>query len=93
MIQFFPPYNVEIQSPVGRVEGEPMNMAQAALKPQQVLSSEQSPMGTTLGPVVEEVQAKKSLLKWKGNKKINQIYADWLDDFPLFQNTPGKPES
>lgn len=67
-------------------------MAQTALKPQQILSSEPCSRGTTLDPV-EEGQAKKSLLKWKGNKKINQIYADWLDDFPLLQSTPGKPES
>ncbi|KAE9601827.1 putative transcription factor C3H family [Lupinus albus] len=35
-------------------------------------------------PLANEVEpGKKSLLKWKGPKKINQIYADWIDDVPL----------
>ncbi|XP_020231607.1 zinc finger CCCH domain-containing protein 39 [Cajanus cajan] len=34
-------------------------------------------------PENEEEQGKKHLLKWKGPKKINRIYGDWLDDLPL----------
>ncbi|KAE9609699.1 hypothetical protein Lal_00006568 [Lupinus albus] len=30
----------------------------------------------------------KRLLKWKGTKKINRIYADWLEDEPPVQNLP-----
>jgi len=41
-------------------------------------------------PVNEEEQGKKYLLKWKGLKKINRIYGDWLDDLPLTHNLPGR---
>ncbi|KAL8170982.1 hypothetical protein V2J09_022786 [Rumex salicifolius] len=34
---------------------------------------------------------KKCLLKWNPNKKINSIYADWIDDMPL--NFPNEVES
>ncbi|KAK4783853.1 hypothetical protein SAY86_018221 [Trapa natans] len=81
----------EIQTPVGLVEGEPPNMAQTALKNQQVLSSVPFPIGSTVDPM--EQGQPKCLLKWKLNKKVNQIYADWLDDFPFLPNTPSKSES
>ncbi|KAE8698372.1 Nudix hydrolase isoform 1 [Hibiscus syriacus] len=44
-------------------------------------------------PSNEETQAKKSLLKWKGARKINRIYGDWLDDVPLVLKLPGQVES
>ncbi|XP_031373908.1 zinc finger CCCH domain-containing protein 39 isoform X2 [Punica granatum] len=84
----------ELQSFVGRVEDEQMNIAPIAVKSQPIFSSDPSSIGTSVvAPAAGEGQAKKSLLKWKGNKKINQIYADWLSDSPLLQNTPSKPES
>jgi len=44
----------------------------------------------SLGVAKEEGQAKKKRLLWlKLNKKINTIYADWIDDSPLvFPNLP-----
>ncbi|KAK7264955.1 hypothetical protein RJT34_32569 [Clitoria ternatea] len=47
----------------------------------------------SLPPSNEEVQAKKHLLKWKGAKKINRIYGDWLDDLPLAHNLPSRVET
>lgn len=41
----------------------------------------------------EEAQAKKCLFKWKGTRKINRIYGDWLDDLPLVHNLPSQVES
>lgn len=41
----------------------------------------------------EGEQGKKCLLKWKGPKKINRIYADWLDDLPLVHNLPSRVET
>ncbi|KAK7330138.1 hypothetical protein VNO77_24324 [Canavalia gladiata] len=41
---------------------------------------------TSLPPANEEEQSKRYLLKWKGPKKINRIYGDWLDDLPLVHN-------
>ncbi|KAK8669155.1 hypothetical protein V6N13_106593 [Hibiscus sabdariffa] len=38
----------------------------------------------------EETQAKKCLLKWKGTRKINKIYGDWLDDMPLVHTLPSQ---
>ncbi|KAK7251340.1 hypothetical protein RIF29_34442 [Crotalaria pallida] len=41
------------------------------------------PLANELGP------GKKCLLKkWKGSKKINGIYGDWLEDMPLEQDVP-----
>ncbi|OIW19748.1 hypothetical protein TanjilG_18558 [Lupinus angustifolius] len=42
-------------------------------------------------PLANEVEpGKKSLLKWKGPKKINRIYGDWLDDDSLEENMPSE---
>ncbi|RZC10367.1 zinc finger CCCH domain-containing protein 39-like isoform X2 [Glycine soja] len=39
-------------------------------------------------PANEEDQDEKCLLKWKGHRKINRIYGDWLDDLPLVHDLP-----
>ncbi|OIW18569.1 hypothetical protein TanjilG_13321 [Lupinus angustifolius] len=53
-----------------------------------------APSNIASPPLANEVeQGKKSLLKWKGPKKINRIYADWLDDFPLVQNVANGAET
>ncbi|XVE54384.1 hypothetical protein DITRI_Ditri03aG0076500 [Diplodiscus trichospermus] len=43
-------------------------------------------------PSNEEAKAK-CLFKWKGPRKINRIYGDWLDDMPLVHNLPSQVES
>lgn len=42
----------------------------------------------------EEAQDKNCMFKWKGLRKINRIYGDWLDDMPLLaHNLPSQVES
>ena len=40
----------------------------------------------TGAPINPERQNKKLLLQSKGFKKINRIYADWIDDLPSLNN-------
>ncbi|RDX97428.1 Zinc finger CCCH domain-containing protein 39, partial [Mucuna pruriens] len=56
------------------------------------VSSNDAPLShrPSVAPANEEEQGKKNLLKWKGSKKINRIYGDWLDDLPLVQNMPSR---
>ncbi|XP_052181023.1 zinc finger CCCH domain-containing protein 56-like [Diospyros lotus] len=37
-----------------------------------------------------QMQGVKCLLKWKGSRKINGIYADWIEGMPLVHNSHGK---
>lgn len=84
----------ELQVPGGRAEGEPGNAGSILAKPPPILANNVSPMMTASVPnVIEEGQSKKCLFKWKGPKKINRIYGDWLDDLPLVQNLPNQVES
>ncbi|KAF9676132.1 hypothetical protein SADUNF_Sadunf09G0106400 [Salix dunnii] len=78
----------ELQAPGGRTEVEAGNAGSILTKvPPPVLPNNVSPSMTANVPgLIEEEQSKKSLLKWKGQKKINRIYADWLDDLPLVHN-------
>ncbi|GMH30701.1 hypothetical protein Nepgr_032544 [Nepenthes gracilis] len=63
-------------------ELEPLITASSAAKPLPAPANELLSMKT--GAVSDqEGQGKKCLLKWKGTKKINCIYGDWIDDLPL----------
>ena len=57
------------------------------------LPANDPPTATASVPLNEEAQAKKCLFKWKGPRKINRIYGDWLDDLPLVHNLPSQVES
>ncbi|KAI4344100.1 hypothetical protein L6164_011370 [Bauhinia variegata] len=85
----------ELQVPVGRIETEATSSILVASKSTSVPANDAIPCNTAAIPSVsnEEEQGKKSLLKWKGPKKINRIYADWLDDVPLVHNLPRKVET
>lgn len=73
-------------------EGEPANLSFAPLKPAPLLANEPVPIKNDRGvPLSQEGQRKNCLLKWKGTKKINRIYGDWIDDLPL--NLPNEVES
>ncbi|TQD69146.1 hypothetical protein C1H46_045321 [Malus baccata] len=75
----------ELQVPGGRtVEAEFLNTPPFSI-PQVVAAVNSSATAiAALPPLNEEGgQRKKGMLKWKGSKKINRIYADWLDDVPL----------
>ena len=84
--------------PAGYIEAETTGFASL---PTKVIS--ESDASTDISPTIAatvappptnvEEQGKKCLLKWKGPKKINQIYGDWLDDMPLVSNLPRIVES
>lgn len=86
----------ELRMPSGHIEGEAFSTGSISIpiKPQSVPDNDASPSRTVIVPTLtEEGQGKKCLLKWKGPKKINRIYADWLDDMPLVQHLPSKVET
>ncbi|KAL2925904.1 Zinc finger CCCH domain-containing protein 39 [Bienertia sinuspersici] len=74
----------ELLLPGGRAaEGEPVLMSSAPLKPAAPVN-DPIPIKIDIGvPSSHEGQGKKCLFKWKGTKKINRIYGDWIDDMPL----------
>ncbi|XP_022937467.1 zinc finger CCCH domain-containing protein 39-like [Cucurbita moschata] len=81
----------ELQLSLGR-EGEVSNPA-LNINPV-VVAMEASPSlaASVATSPLPEGQAKPCLLKWKGPKKINRIYADWLDDLPLSPTSASKLE-
>ncbi|KAK2645998.1 hypothetical protein Ddye_021193 [Dipteronia dyeriana] len=85
----------ELQVMGGRTEGEAGNAGFIATKPQFISANDASPSkSVTLLPTLgKEGQGKKCLFKLKGPKKINRIYADWLDDMPLVHSIPNQVES
>lgn len=84
-------YGSELQLSLGR-EGEVSNTA-LNVKPQVVAMEASSSLATNVpSSALPEGQAKPWLLKWKGPKKINRIYADWLDDLPLSPSSTSKME-
>ena len=82
----------ELQLYIGR-EGE-VSTAALNVKPLIVAMEASSSLTTNVVPssALPEGQEKPSLLKWKGPKKINRIYADWLDDLPLSPSSTSKME-
>lgn len=85
----------ELQVPGGRTEAETAGVIPISTKatiptlPRATsVSSNDAPAShrASVPPANEEEQGKKYLLKWKGPKKINRIYGDWLDDLPLAHN-------
>ncbi|XP_022946029.1 zinc finger CCCH domain-containing protein 39-like [Cucurbita moschata] len=81
----------ELQLSIGR-EGEVSNTA-LNVKPLVVAMEAPSSLATSVpSSALPEGQAKQSLLKWKGPKKINRIYADWLDDLPLSPSSTSQLE-
>ncbi|XP_057743109.1 zinc finger CCCH domain-containing protein 39 [Arachis stenosperma] len=93
----------ELQAPGGRAEAEVVGAISASTKSavpnlpnviSSVHANEVHPSNTaSVPPANEDGQGNKSLLKWKGFKKINRIYGDWLDDFPLVHNLPSRVET
>lgn len=83
----------ELLLPGGRpADAEPAVMSSAPLKPVSAPVNDSIPVKIDVGvPSNQEGQGKKCFFKWKGNKKINRIYGDWIDDLPL--NLPNQVES
>ncbi|KAF5749655.1 zinc finger CCCH domain-containing protein 39 [Tripterygium wilfordii] len=82
----------ELQLSAGRIEVEAGNSSFISTKPQSILPVIDASVSKMVGvpAFTEEGQGKKCLFKWKGHKKINRIYADWLDDLPLVQSLPSR---
>ncbi|KAF5741975.1 hypothetical protein HS088_TW09G00013 [Tripterygium wilfordii] len=85
----------ELQFPGGGIEVEEGNSSSMWTKPQSILPVIDASGSMMVGApaFTEEGQGKKCLFKWKGAKKINRIYADWLDDLPSVQSLPSRIES
>lgn len=84
----------ELQAGYGRVEAEVSSIASISTKPQICANDLHATAPTIVAAFNEDAQGnKKCLLKWKGPKKINRIYGDWLDDLPLAHNIPSRVES
>ncbi|KAK4257374.1 hypothetical protein QN277_006969 [Acacia crassicarpa] len=67
----------DLQVPGGRIEAETIVAASIPV-------IDVSPINAvSILDSKEDEQKKKNLLKWKINKKVDRIYADWLDDLPL----------
>lgn len=56
-------------------------------------ANDMPPVSASVSSLNEGGQAKKCLLKWKGPRKINRIYGDWLDNLPSAHNSPILVES
>ncbi|KAK9268487.1 hypothetical protein L1049_000239 [Liquidambar formosana] len=84
----------ELQVPGGRIEGELGSTGSIPMRPVPVPSNDASLNITFTGITSkQEGMEKKCLLKWKGPKKINRIYADWIDDLLPVQSLPSIVES
>ncbi|KAK8523501.1 hypothetical protein V6N12_048021 [Hibiscus sabdariffa] len=90
----------ELQSMNGRVDGDFGNsssgltrIGSVSTKKHNLLANDPPPISSSAPSLDENVQAKKWLFKWKGLRKINRIYGDWLDDIPLVHNLPSQVES
>lgn len=90
----------ELQGMNGRIDGDFGNMGSGLTRIGSVstkihnLPANDPPPVTSSAPSLDEkAQAKKCLFKWKGPRKINRIYGDWLDDMPLVHKLPSQVES
>ncbi|XP_057967187.1 zinc finger CCCH domain-containing protein 39 [Malania oleifera] len=84
----------ELQMSGGRAQGETGSASSISAKPIPLPIIDISPANTgTEVFIKEEEQGKKCFAKFKGPKKINRIYADWLDDLPLVHSFPSKLET
>ncbi|XAR66925.1 hypothetical protein NMG60_11013307 [Bertholletia excelsa] len=84
----------ELQLPGGRIEAETVNTITIPTKPVSVPGVD-APLSkiAVSAPVNEDAEGEKCFSKWKGTKKINRIYADWIDDLTLPLSLPNKVKS
>ncbi|XP_044463749.1 zinc finger CCCH domain-containing protein 39 isoform X2 [Mangifera indica] len=82
----------ELQVTGVRIEVEAGNAGFVPVKPHLIPVNDSSTTAN-MPTLNKEGQGKKCLFKWKGPKKINRIYGDWLDDMPLVHNWSSQVES
>uniref|UniRef100_A0A7N0TZD2 C3H1-type domain-containing protein n=1 Tax=Kalanchoe fedtschenkoi TaxID=63787 RepID=A0A7N0TZD2_KALFE len=75
----------ELQGPVAHAEGELRSAGPLTTSMNPILDMPNDLPSRTVNNAVlnEERAGKKDFSKLKGPKKINRIYADWIDDLPL----------
>ncbi|KAL6974277.1 hypothetical protein U1Q18_028458 [Sarracenia purpurea var. burkii] len=84
----------ELQAPGGRIEAEAVN---AFINPTKHVSvpGNDVPLSKAVinAAAKEDGDGMKFFSKWKGTKKINRIYADWIDDLTPPKSLPSQAES
>ena len=86
-------HKIELQASAGRIEAEATGSVSIPTKASSFSANDATAIYTASLPASnEDGQCKKGLLKWKGLKKIDRIYGDWLDDLPLVNSLPRKVE-
>ncbi|KAE9462735.1 hypothetical protein C3L33_05353, partial [Rhododendron williamsianum] len=84
----------ELQVPGARIEAEAVSAFTFPMKPLSVLGTDIPPIKAVIAaPTMEDGEGKKCFSKWKGTKKINRIYADWIDDLTPPLSLPSQVES
>lgn len=87
-------FSADLQVPGARVETELMmnSGSQIPAKPLPVPVINSAPASAVIGAPVNEDAKNKEISKWKLNRQINRIYADWWDDLSPPRNSPRKEE-
>ncbi|XP_059638003.1 zinc finger CCCH domain-containing protein 39 [Cornus florida] len=84
----------ELQVLGSRVEAEVMNSWSVPMKPLSAPANDAPPTMTVVSvPTKEEGEDKKCSVKWKGHKKISDIYGDWIDNLTPPHSLPSTVES
>ncbi|KAF7129739.1 hypothetical protein RHSIM_Rhsim10G0200700 [Rhododendron simsii] len=85
---------VELQVSSARIEAEVVSALTFPTKPLSVLGCNIPPIEAVIAtPTMEDGEGKKCFSKWKGTKKINRIYADWMDDLTPPLSVPSQVKS
>ncbi|KAI8563902.1 hypothetical protein RHMOL_Rhmol03G0145500 [Rhododendron molle] len=70
-----------MQVPSAHIEDEVVSALTFPTKPLSVPRANIPPIEAVIAaPTMEDGEGKKCFSKWKGTKKINRIYDDWIDD-------------
>lgn len=78
-------YIPELQGFVGRTESDIRSVGALTTPMKHIVGVPNYPVSSTMYTSVssEERLVNKNFSKFKGSKKINRIYGDWIDDIPL----------
>lgn len=80
--------------PGAHIEAEAVSALTFPTKPLSGLGADIPPIKAVIAaPTKEDGEGTKCFSKWKGTKKINRIYADWIDDLTPPLSLPSRVES